>query len=164
MAYMGIKIKTKCFNCGTTEVIDIEPVVTNGKIKINFVCQNCGALNVLDIDPRNLDDTEQDWLCLPPTGFEWTLPSGKIMPIIGDPIYVSAFGEYLSRKAYLERYKIDPEIAYQYMRRKRSAQKGSDISNKSGQSVMTHVLPDLIYIKNVEVLCKICGNICELNV
>jgi hypothetical protein len=162
--YLGIKIKAKCFNCGTKNDIDIEPVVTNGKIKINFVCQNCGALNVLDIDPMNLDDKEQDWLCLPPTGFEWILPSGKIMPIIGDPIYVSAFGEHLSRKVYLERYKVDPEIAYQYMRRKRSEQIGSDISNKSSQHVETHVLLDLSNIKKIEVKCEICGNICELNV
>ena len=89
-------------------MLDVEPVLTNGKI--NFVCQNCGALNELTIDPQDLDDKEQDWLCLPPTGFEWILPSGKIMPIIGDPIYVSAFGEYFSRRAYIDKYKVDPDV------------------------------------------------------
>jgi hypothetical protein len=74
----------------------------------------------VDVDPQDLDDKEQDWLCIPPRGFEWVLPSGKIMPIIGDPIYVSAFGEYLSRNDYLQKYKVDPEIAYEYMRKKRN--------------------------------------------
>ena len=74
---MGIKIKAKCHQCGTKNVLDIEPAMTSGKIKINFVCQNCGALNELDIDPQNLGDTEQDWLCIAPEGFEWTLPIRK---------------------------------------------------------------------------------------
>jgi hypothetical protein len=148
---VGIKIKVKCFNCGTRNEIDVEPVVVNGKFHFVFVCQNCGALNTLSIDPIDLDDKEQDWLCEMPKGFEWHLPSGKIIPVVGDPIYVSAFGEHLSREIYLERYKVDPEIAYQYMRRKRSA-----------QSVVTHVQPDLRNIKKIEILCERCGYVCEL--
>jgi hypothetical protein len=159
---MGVKINVKCFNCGTRNVLDIEPVFTPGKIKIQFVCQECGALNIVDVDPQNLDDTEQDWLCLPPTGFEWVLPSGKITPIIGDPIYVSAFGEYLSRKVYLERYKVDPEIAYQYMRRKRNTQTASKITNNLSQSVATNPVLDLSNIQKIEVLCKNCDSVCEL--
>jgi hypothetical protein len=161
---MGIKIKVKCFNCGTKNDLNVEPVLTPGKIKINFVCQECGALNEVSVDPQNLADTEQDWLCLPPTGFEWVLPSGKITPIIGDPIYVSAFGEYLSRKAYLERYKVDPEIAYQYMRRRRNTQTTGKITNKLSQSVAANPVLDLSNIKKFEVLCKNCNSICELNI
>ena len=145
-------------------MLDVEPVLTNGKIKINFVCQNCGALNELTIDPQDLDDKEQDWLCLPPTGFEWVLPSGKIAPIIGDPIYISAFGEYFSRRAYIDRYKVDPEIAYQYMRGKRNAQADSTMMNNPSQSVAANPVLDLSNIKNIEVLCKNCNSICKLNV
>ena len=160
---MGIKIKVICFNCGTRNDVDVEPVLTPGKIQIHFVCQECGALNEVSVDPQNLDDTEQDWLCLPPKGFEWVLPSGKIMPIMGDTIYVSAFGEYLSRKAYLERYKVDPEIAYQYMRKRRGVHIGSKITNRPSQSFVAHTPLDLTKIKKIEVLCKNCCNICELN-
>jgi hypothetical protein len=126
------------------------------------VCQNCGALNVLDIDPQNLDDKEQDWLCLPPTGFEWVLPAGKISPIIGDPIYISAFGEHLSRKTYLERYKVDPEIAYQYMRRKRSTQTTGKMTNNMSQNVAANPVLDLANINRIEILCKNCNSLCEL--
>jgi hypothetical protein len=160
---MGIKIKVICFNCGTKNELDIEPVLTPGKIQINFVCQECGALNEVSVDPQNLADTEQDWLCLPPRGFEWVLPSGKIEPIIGDPIYISAFGEHLSRKVYLERYKVDPEIAYQYMRRKRNTQTASKITNSLSQGVATKSVLDLSNIQKIEILCKNCNRVCELN-
>ena len=52
----------------------------------------------------------------PPSGFEWVLPSGKITPVVGQPIYISAIGEKFSRQDYINRYRIDPEIAYEYMR------------------------------------------------
>ena len=62
-------------------------------------------------------DDEEQWLqCTLPEGFEWILPAGKITPVIGEPIYVSAMGEHLSHDAYLEMYNIDPEIAYNLMR------------------------------------------------
>jgi hypothetical protein len=158
------KIKVKCFNCGTRNELDIEPVVANGKIPIYFICQECGALNEVSVDPQDLDEIEPDWLCLPPTGFEWVLPSGKITPIIGDPIYVSAFGEQLSRKNYIERYKVDPEIAYQYMRRKRNTQTGSKITNNQSQRVAVNPVPNLSNIQKIEVLCKNCNSICKLDI
>ncbi|HEX7556138.1 MAG TPA: hypothetical protein VF338_05905, partial [Leptolinea sp.] len=62
-------------------------------------------------------EDDDDWLpCIIPEGFEWNLPAGKITPIIGDPIYISGFGEQLSYQAYLDKYGIDPEIAYRLMR------------------------------------------------
>jgi len=61
----------------------------------------------------------EDWLeCLLPQGFEWALPAGKLTPVVGAPIYVSASGDHLSREAYLAWYNIDPEIAYRNMRGK----------------------------------------------
>jgi hypothetical protein len=160
---MGIKISVKCFNCGAKNEVDVEPVLTSGKIKVTFVCQECGAVNVVDVDPQDLDDKEQDWLCVPPTGFEWVLPSGKITPIIGDPIYVSAFGEYLSRNAYLLKYKVDPEIAYQYMRKKRNPPTASKETNRVSHRVAAIPSMDLSNIGKIEVLCKKCNSICELD-
>jgi hypothetical protein len=161
---MGIKIKVKCFNCGTENDLVIEPVLIPGKIKIDFVCQECGALNEVSVDPQNLDDTEQDWLCLPKRGFEWILPTGKIVPIVGDAIYISAVGEYLSRKAYLERYKVDPEIAYQYMRKKQSTKTANKVTNNRRQSVGSKPAHDLSNVKRIEIICDKCNRICELNI
>jgi transcription elongation factor Elf1 len=160
---MGVKISVICFNCGAKNEVDIEPILTSGKIPIFFVCQECGALNEVDVDPQNLNDREQDWLCLPPKGFEWVLPSGKIVPIIGDPIYVSAFGEYLSRNAYLKKYKVDPEIAYEYMRKKRNPPTSSTGTNRVSQCVKASRMLDLSNIEKIEVVCNNCGDICELD-
>jgi hypothetical protein len=160
---MGIKISVICFNCGAKNEVIVEPVLTPGKIQIFFVCQECGALNEVSVDPQDLDDKEQDWLCLPPKGFEWVLPSGKIIPIIGDPIYVSAFGEYLSRNAYLQKYKVDPEIAYEYMRKKRNPPTASKGTNRVSQCVTASTMLDISNIKKIEYLCKNCGCIGELD-
>ena len=79
-----------------------------------IICKNCGAVNEVSDQALAEDD---DWLpCIIPEGFEWILPAGKITPIIGDPIYISGFGEQLSYQAYLDKYGIDPEIAYRLMR------------------------------------------------
>ena len=90
-----------------------------------FVCKNCGAVNeASDEDLKSSDD----WLeCDLSTGFEWTLPVGKIIPIIGDLIYVSGQGENLSRSAYLDKYNVDPELALKLMRLKIGVQKASNI-------------------------------------
>jgi hypothetical protein len=78
------------------------------------ICKNCGTVN--EVSDKSLA-ANGDWLeCALPEGFEWLLPAGKITPIIGDPIYISAQGENLSYDAYLAEYGIDPEIAYRLMR------------------------------------------------
>jgi len=90
-----------------------------------FICRNCGVVNEVADDALK---SNADWLeCDLPMGFEWTLPAGKITPIIGDPIYISGFGENLSRSAYLDKYNIDPEIAYKLMRGKVGVQTASEI-------------------------------------
>lgn len=85
-----------------------------------FICKNCGAVNVAEITEKDLKGPDDDdWLnCVLPMSFEWSLPAGKITPLVGDPIYISAGGEQLSREDYLMKYNIDPEIAYQLMRGK----------------------------------------------
>ncbi|HPC89106.1 MAG TPA: hypothetical protein PLN19_02775 [Methanothrix sp.] len=81
-----------------------------------FICRNCGAVNQASEEALAGED---DWLqCALPTGFEWILPAGKISPIVGDPIYISGNGEHLSYEEYLDKYGIDPEIAYRLMRGK----------------------------------------------
>ncbi len=98
------------------------------------ICKNCGAVN--EVSDQALAEDDEDWLpCILPEGFEWTLPAGKITPIIGDPIYISGFGEHLSHDAYLEKYGLDPEIAYRLMRgnaRARSAAKTIIIQSHVG--------------------------------
>ncbi|MDD1761108.1 MAG: hypothetical protein LUQ59_02655 [Methanothrix sp.] len=90
-----------------------------------FICRNCGVVN--EAEDATISDSG-DWLdCDLPTGFEWTLPAGKITPIVGDPIYISGNGEHLSQSEYLDKYKIDPEIAYKLMRGKASSQTASQL-------------------------------------
>ena len=80
-----------------------------------IICKNCGVVN--EVSDQALAEDDEDWLpCILPEGFEWNLPAGKITPIIGSPIYISGFGEQLSYQAYLDKYGIDPEIAYRLMR------------------------------------------------
>jgi len=87
-------------------------------MKIKFICKNCGSVNEKDkevlLDPRYSED---DWICELPLAFQWVLPVGKITPIVGSPLYVSSVGGNLSRSEYLKRYNVDPEIAYQLMRK-----------------------------------------------
>jgi hypothetical protein len=80
-----------------------------------IICKNCGSVN--EVSDKSLAEDDDDWLqCALPEGFEWSLPAGKITPIIGDPIYISAMGEHLYYQAFLDEYGVDPEIAYNLMR------------------------------------------------
>lgn len=98
-----------------------------------FVCKNCGVVNVASSGALANDD--DDWLdCVLPEGFEWILPAGKITPIVGEPIYISGLGEHLSRSAYLKKYNIDPEIAYNMMRGNRRYRSASYNYSSVGQS------------------------------
>lgn len=83
-------------------------------VVVKCVCKNCGAVNEIVAGSLSSDE---NWLgCVLPEGFEWSLPAGKLTPVVGKPIYVSASGEKLSYEDYMDRYDIDPEIAYQRMR------------------------------------------------
>jgi hypothetical protein len=87
----------------------------NMSVKVNkVICACCGAVNeVQNVEIPNM----VNWLpCSLPTGFEWSLPSGKITPVVGEPIYKDANGASFSYKEYLTKYNIDPEIAYTKMR------------------------------------------------
>jgi hypothetical protein len=80
---------------------------------VKCICPQCGTVSTADVK----EATEEGWLpCSIPQGFEWTLPSGKITPIVGKPIYVDAFGKNMSYEEYLAKYSVDPEIAYTKMR------------------------------------------------
>jgi hypothetical protein len=94
-----------------------------------IICKNCGVVNEVSLEALN--DDEDDWLqCTLPEGFEWSLPAGKITPIVGDPIYISAVGEHLSYDQFLEEYNIDPEIAYNLMRGRMNAYTASRMINR----------------------------------
>jgi hypothetical protein len=86
---------------------------------LKFICRNCGAVNL--VNETTIEGNEGDWLdCLEPKGFEWKLPAGKITPVVGPAIYISATGEQLSRELYIKKYNLDPEIAYRFMRTRAS--------------------------------------------
>ena len=80
------------------------------------VCACCGA--VLELTDLTSDEQENFLPCVLPTSFEWTLPAGRIVPVVGDPIYVDAFGHNLTKDEFMTQYNVDPEIAYQKMRAK----------------------------------------------
>jgi len=99
---------------------------------VKFICKNCGAVNIV-MDLNVGDEVEGDWLdCLEPKGFEWKLPAGKITPVVGPAIYISATGEQLSRREYCRRFHLDPEIAYKFMRT-RASKYGPDCSGDNQQ-------------------------------
>ncbi|MCJ7445577.1 MAG: hypothetical protein MUO26_13835 [Methanotrichaceae archaeon] len=84
-----------------------------------MICVNCGALLEVNTEAPPKADGQvvlDDWLCVLPTGFEWILPAGRITTVLGDKIYISGRGEHLTRNDYIMKYKIDPEIAYKFMR------------------------------------------------
>lgn len=86
------------------------------------VCPQCGTVSIVG---KDVSDEGGNWLeCSKPEGFEWRLPAGKITPVMGPAIYVSAFGDPLTHGQYLKAFNLDPEIAYQNMRtRPRGVQK-----------------------------------------
>jgi hypothetical protein len=158
---MAIEIGVKCHKCGDLSNFKVEPVSDNKICEYTYTCCNCGALNTLFFDFDDPNPLNHEWLCIPPEGFEWILPSGKITPVVGDPIYVSAFGEYLSWRRYIEKYKLDPEIAYQKMRG------GSDrfpFNRRSMDASKGQNQLGIKDIKTIEVLCNNCQNICRLNI
>jgi len=154
-------MNVKCHKCGENNTVNIESIGTNTICETEFICSICGSINNLFIDPND-PDPNQVWFGKPPQGFEWILPSGKIMPIIGDPIYISASGEYLSRRTYIERYKLDPEIAYEYMRRKQNILISMEMTNEPNQNNVAHIPPNLKNINKIEIICENCGKLCQL--
>ncbi len=94
-----------------------------------FICKNCGSVNEINI--KALENSDDDWLqCALPKGFEWILPSGKVTPIYGQPIYISSMGDHLTYQQYLDIYYIDPEIAYNLMRGKINARTSTMVSRQ----------------------------------
>jgi hypothetical protein len=81
---------------------------------VKTICPQCGAVSEI-----KSGSPSEDWLeCVLPTGFEWRLPAGKIEMATGAVFYIDAVGNKMTREEYLERYNIDPEVAYQNMRSK----------------------------------------------
>lgn len=94
----------KCHNCGSEK----EPVT----VPKEFVCKVCGAVNVVMLNDGTADSAGG---CIAPTGFEWTLPAGKLDGPAGT-IYVTAQGTHMTKVEYIETFGLDPDIALAYMR------------------------------------------------
>ncbi|HOV81680.1 MAG TPA: hypothetical protein PLN19_07570 [Methanothrix sp.] len=106
-------------------------------MKIRFICKNCGSVNEKEKDVlTDPDYSQEDWLCDLPMGFEWILPVGKITPVVGSPLYVSSLGGNFTREEYLDRYFIDPEIAYQLMRQDKENSISQAIEPQKVQSLI----------------------------
>ena len=113
-------------------------------MKIKIICKNCGSVNEKDKEViLDSEYSQEDWLCDLPMGFEWILPVGKISPIIGSPLYVSSLDINLSRSEYLEKYNVDPEIAYQLMHKDNGKSLAKAMDPARVQSlIMSSRLPD----------------------
>jgi len=167
MDLRGITIKITCHNCGKITDLNIEPMGSDTIYKFSLICENCGAFNAVSVNPLTNDSTDTRLSGMPVQGFEWVLPSGKIVPVIGDPIYVSANGEHLSRNAYMDMYKLDPEIAYNYIRKRLDEQTTNKATNKATNSLNSDSISASLLnpanIQKIEILCTNCGHICELS-
>lgn len=108
----------KCFHCEELNETSFTDEELAQNVDIRRICSRCGSVNM--VKPSK---AEAMLICIPPNGFEWRLPSGKIgNPITGD-IYPTSEGRQklndgtpLTREVWIKTYNIDPELAYQYMR------------------------------------------------
>ncbi len=83
-------------------------------VKKMGMCPVCGS-------QLEIEMSDEDWLpCMTPEGFEWSLPAGKITDPAGRVWFIDPFGKRYTKDAYMEKYKIDPEVALQNMRRQRN--------------------------------------------
>jgi len=95
----------KCHGCGSVKETDKNPK--------EFVCKNCGAKN--DVPDGN-GTFERPLDCLPPKGFEWALPTGKLTDPAGNVIYRTAQGNDMSKADFIEFFGCDPDIMLRKMR------------------------------------------------
>jgi DNA-directed RNA polymerase subunit RPC12/RpoP len=108
----------KCINCEELNETSFTDDELEQNVNVRRICSRCGSVNM--VQPSK---AEGMLICIPPQGFEWKLPSGKIGNPITGFIYPTSTGKHkledgtpLTRDVWLRIYNIDPEIAYQYMR------------------------------------------------
>ncbi|MCX8207696.1 MAG: hypothetical protein N3G75_07690 [Methanothrix sp.] len=81
----------------------------------------------MNVVPVYKGTSDEELGCIAPTGFEWQLPAGKIgNPVLGFK-YITAQGTQMTREEYLATFKIDPEVALQYMRSHRGVRFGGNV-------------------------------------
>jgi len=91
-----------------------EQEVKGAMVTEKVICPHCGTVSEVDAEEW---DPKTGWLkCITPTGFEWILPAGEVTTVTGKVFYVTAEGTWLSKEEYIDRYGLDPEIAYRNMR------------------------------------------------
>jgi len=100
-------VNLTCANCGSNRDVENPPS--------KFRCKICGAPNSV-VSELN-DSGEQACGCILPTGFEFSLPAGRIGNKITGYKYTSPDdGTPLTKEEYIVAFNIDPEIALEYMR------------------------------------------------
>ena len=70
----------------------------------------------------SLPETVQDWLpCLKLPDYTAMIPTGHIIPIVGAEIWIDGTGARYSRDAYIQRWGINPEIAWKAVKEYRAS-------------------------------------------
>jgi len=75
--------------------------------------KSCGAVNKV---PEGDGTSLAPLGCIPPTGFEWKLPSGKQTDPSGKTIYITAQGSMMSKAEFIDTFGCDPDIMLRKMR------------------------------------------------
>lgn len=101
---MNYLVKLKCHGCGREVEVEKAPK--------EFVCSDCGCVNIVPI----VTDSDEPLGCIPPTGFEWTLPSGVLEGPQGK-IFETAQGSHMSKQEYIDAFGFDPELAIEWERK-----------------------------------------------
>lgn len=110
----GETISWRCKNmdCEAENLVDrelVENALEKGK-KVTLICGNCGFVN----NPEKIEeDVQKTWLaCIPFTGSERKLPTGRTPD--GWKDYK---GNPFSRVDFIRKYKVDPEINWEWRKR-----------------------------------------------
>lgn len=95
-----------CHGCGSEKKVYIFPR--------EFCCKDCGAVNVV---PLGEGTSNEPIGCIPPKGFEWTLPAGVKADPTDKKIYITAQGSEMTKKEFMDVFGCDPDIMRTAMRK-----------------------------------------------
>ncbi|HOT07794.1 MAG: hypothetical protein A4E45_01392 [Methanosaeta sp. PtaB.Bin039] len=91
-----------------------------------YVCGCCGA--EIDVKKTKKADFADGWMeCQAPEGRDWKVPAGKKELADGTIYYLDTYNNIHRRTEFIELFAVDPERAFQFMRRH------IRIKRKSGQ-------------------------------
>jgi len=108
----------KCHHCGWENETEFSDEEMTANSPVERICFRCGSVSTVTPGAA-----EARLACLPPKGFEWLKPLGRIGDPLSGFIYTTALGEEmlsdgtrLTRDVWIKTFKIDPLRALIYMR------------------------------------------------